>query len=315
LIERVAHRRDCEDPRGDRTMRALDHQHHQDRHDQHASRREGVREVPGGPPRLPRDLGARVLVAVPAAAVTVLLVYVGRLPLALALGALGGLAFIELRALMDEQARVPAAGALVVAAMPIAALYGGPEAIVLALATSPAVVFAARLGRQAGGQAALAIGVTLLGIVWIGGAFGHGMLLRELPHGAGLAIDVLLGTFLGDTAAHLGGSAFGRRQLAPGVSPNKTVEGLLSGVVVATLSVWLAALLFQDWLGGWEALVLGVAVALAAPVGDLLESLLKRQAGVKDSGRLFGVHGGVLDRVDAVLFTVVAGYYASAAVA
>ncbi len=101
---------------------------------------------------------------------------------------------------------------------------------------------------------------------------------------------------------------FGSRPLAPHISPNKTVEGLISGILVGALAVWFAGL-YQDWLGGTDALLLGLAVAVTGPLGDLFESLLKRDANVKDSGRAFGVHGGVLDRLDAAFFTVVVGYY------
>jgi phosphatidate cytidylyltransferase len=119
---------------------------------------------------------------------------------------------------------------------------------------------------------------------------------------------VLVGTFVGDTGAYLGGRAFGRRPLAPLISPNKTVEGWLIGVVAGVAGVWFAGL-YQDWLTGYQALLLGVAVALVAPLGDLFESYIKRDAGVKDSGKLFGAHGGALDRLDAVLFAAVAGYW------
>ena len=98
-----------------------------------------------------------------------------------------------------------------------------------------------------------------LGVLWIGLAVALAVLLRDLPHGDGIVVDVLVGTFIGDTAALLGGRAFGTRRLAPRISPNKTVEGLVFGVVGATLAVWCAGL-YQDWLAGWEALVLGVVV-------------------------------------------------------
>jgi phosphatidate cytidylyltransferase len=123
---------------------------------------------------------------------------------------------------------------------------------------------------------------------------------------------VLVATFVGDTAAYFGGRLYGRRPLAPVISPNKTVEGLLCGIVGGTLAFWLAGL-YQDWLKGTDALVFGFVVAVAAPVGDLFESLIKRDLEVKDTGRFFGPHGGVLDRLDAVLFTVVAAYYAARA--
>ncbi|HMC71507.1 MAG TPA: phosphatidate cytidylyltransferase, partial [Mycobacteriales bacterium] len=144
--------------------------------------------------------------------------------------------------------------------------------------------------------------------LWIGLAATHGMLLRELPHGNGVLIDVLLGTFIGDTGAYIGGRLFGRRPLAPSISPNKTVEGLFCGMLAAIVAVFLAAG-FQTWMTQGTALLLGLAVAVLGPLGDLFESVVKRDAGVKDAGSLFGPHGGVLDRADAALFTIVAGYY------
>ena len=134
------------------------------------------------------------------------------------------------------------------------------------------------------------------------------MLLRELHHGNAIIIDVLVGTFLGDTAAYIGGRLFGRRPLAPEISPNKTVEGLFCGMLIAILSVFFAGL-YQDWLTQGDALLLGLVIAILAPLGDLFESVVKRDAGSKDAGTLFGPHGGALDRLDAVIFTVVAGYY------
>jgi phosphatidate cytidylyltransferase len=119
---------------------------------------------------------------------------------------------------------------------------------------------------------------------------------------------VLVGTFVGDTGAYLGGRAFGRRRLAPAISPHKTIEGLVLGMFCAIVSVWFASL-YQPWLRKSDALILGVAIAIAAPIGDLFESYVKRQAAVKDSGGFFGAHGGALDRLDALLFTAVVGYY------
>jgi phosphatidate cytidylyltransferase len=149
---------------------------------------------------------------------------------------------------------------------------------------------------------------TLLAVWWIGLAIAHAVLLRRLPHGDGIIIDILVGTFLGDTAAYVGGRAFGRRPLAPEISPNKTFEGLLIGMAFGVAGVWFAGL-YQDWLSGINAVLIGIGVALAAPVGDLFESLIKRDVGAKDTGSMLGPHGGVLDRIDAVLFTIPVGYY------
>jgi phosphatidate cytidylyltransferase len=158
------------------------------------------------------------------------------------------------------------------------------------------------------GNSTTAFASTLLGVYWIGLAVTHGVLLRQLPHGQGVVIDVLLGTFIGDTGAYIGGRLFGRRPLAPRISPNKTWEGLVVGMLAAIVAVFLAGT-FQTWLTQGQALLLGLAVAILAPIGDLFESVIKRDAGTKDTGHLFGPHGGILDRADAALFTIVAGYY------
>ena len=122
-------------------------------------------------------------------------------------------------------------------------------------------------------------------------------------------LDVLIGTFLGDTGAYFGGRLFGHRPLAPAISPKKTVEGLFLGMIVAILAVFVAGLYENPYMTSTDALALGVAVAILGPIGDLFESLIKRDAGTKDAGTLFGAHGGALDRLDAVMFTIVGGYY------
>jgi phosphatidate cytidylyltransferase len=113
-----------------------------------------------------------------------------------------------------------------------------------------------------------------------------------------------------DTASYLGGRMWGRIPIAPRTSEKKTVEGALIGGAAALLAVWVAGL-YMDWLGGWESLMLGLVISLAAFLGDLFESVLKRDAGAKDSGRLLLGHGGVLDRFDSMLFAGVAAYFAT----
>jgi phosphatidate cytidylyltransferase len=217
----------------------------------------------------------------------------------------------ELYRMTGRAGRLQAAGYVATAALIAAALFGGPREMVLALVATVPLCLALGLATRKPTAVTRSVAITALGVAWIALGLAHGVLLRELPHGTALVIDVLLATFLGDTGAHLIGAAFGRRKLAPRVSPSKTVEGLVAGIVVGTLAVLVAALLFQPWLEPWQALVLGFAAAVAAPCGDLFESLLKRDLGVKDTGTLFGAHGGVLDRIDAVVFAAVAGYYVS----
>ena len=252
------------------------------------------------------EMSARLLVAVPAIAYAITIIALG--DVWFALGALV-LAIVCIGELFDLYARVEPvrlAGFAGVAGIVLAAYLGDDMHVLLALMAFVPVLFAiALLQRRAG---TVGIAVTLFGVVWIGVSFAHGVLLRELPHGGGIIVDALVGTFVGDSAAYVGGRWFGRRRLAPSVSPNKTVEGLLIGMGVAVLATCLAGA-YQEWLTGTDAFLLGIAVALAAPAGDLFESFVKRDAGTKDTGRLFGAHGGALDRLDAVMFTVVAAYY------
>ncbi|HXA54402.1 MAG TPA: phosphatidate cytidylyltransferase [Solirubrobacteraceae bacterium] len=255
------------------------------------------------------DLAARVLAALPAIAFALFIVIEGGLVFALGVLALAWICMHELCAMYARAHPVRLAGFIALAGLVAAALYGGGDGsstVLLAAVASLPLLFLLTLLQPHPSAGGLAI--TLLGIFWIGLALAHVVMLRGLPHGEGIVIDVLVGTFLGDTGAYLGGRLFGRRPLAPSVSPGKTVEGLLAGMVFAVVGVWLAGR-YQEWLPGTHALVLGAGIALAGPVGDLFESFLKRHAGVKDTGGLFGAHGGALDRLDGVLFTVVVGYY------
>jgi phosphatidate cytidylyltransferase len=259
--------------------------------------------------RRPRsDLGARVLVAVPAAIVAIIFVDLGGLAFALFMIAAGAVCMHELYRMLARWRPSPAVGFASLAAMVIAARYGTERDVLeVGVATLP-VTFLVVAGRGQRAAATVSIAGTLLGVYWIGFAFAHAELLRELRHGNAIIIDVLVGTFLGDSAAYIGGRLFGRRALAPGISPNKTVEGLFCGMLIAIVSVFVAGL-YQSWLTQGDALLLGLAVAVLGPVGDLFESMVKRDAGAKDAGNVFGAHGGALDRLDAVTFTVVAGYY------
>jgi phosphatidate cytidylyltransferase len=263
--------------------------------------------------RLPRsDLRARTLVALPLIALALFLVIEGGLVFTLGVLLLGCIGLHELYAMYERANPVRLAGFLGLAGMLLAADYGGRAQVMLAAVATLPLLFGLTLAQRHPSVGGLAL--TLLGIFWVGFGLAHAVLLRGLPHGEGIVIDVLVGTFLGDTGAYLGGRLFGKRPLAPRVSPNKTVEGLFIGMACAVAAVWFAGR-YQDWLPGAHALVLGLGVAVFAPVGDLFESFVKREAGAKDAGRVLGAHGGVLDRLDAVLFAAVVGYYIWAAYA
>jgi phosphatidate cytidylyltransferase len=245
-------------------------------------------------------------VAIPAVIYAIAIISIGGIWFALGILPLAIIALGELFDLYAEAEPVRLAGFIGVAALIVAAYLGDGFDVLLVLLAFFPVLFVIALAQQRSGTLGLAL--TVFGVVWIGVALAHGVLLRDLPHGGGIIVDVLVGTFLGDSGAYIGGRWFGQRKLAPHVSPNKTVEGLAIGMVTALLATWLAGT-YQDWLSGGDALILGLGVAIAAPLGDLFESFIKRDAGTKDTGRLFGPHGGALDRLDAVLFTAVVGYY------
>lgn len=157
----------------------------------------------------------------------------------------------------------------------------------------------------------VAIGSTVLGTAWIGLGIAHLLLLRDLPeHGRLALVTVLLAVWAADTFALFAGRLFGRHKLAPVRSPGKTWEGFVVGAGAGIAVVFFA--LYeerQSFLEIWQALVLGAAISVAAVLGDLFESTIKRDMQVKDSGRLLGGHGGMLDRLDALLFAAPAAYY------
>ncbi|MDQ2676883.1 MAG: phosphatidate cytidylyltransferase [Actinomycetota bacterium] len=251
----------------------------------------------------------RILWAIPWAALAITIIVAGGEIFAGAIFVIAAICISELFHMAKVARPFPAVAMLAAGALIAAAYFGDQFQMVLALvATFPVLfVFVVLRGRVTGVTGAVA--VTVLGIVWIGLPFAHAVLLIELPeHGQALLIDVLVATIVADTAAYAGGRAFGRHPLAAAISPSKTVEGLLFGVAGGTAAFWFAGL-YQDWLPGAEALAMGAAIALVAPIGDLFESTVKRDLGVKDSGTAVGPHGGLLDRLDAVLFTITAGYY------
>jgi phosphatidate cytidylyltransferase len=166
--------------------------------------------------------------------------------------------------------------------------------------------------RQSG---TITMGSTMLGVTWIPLGLAHLLLLRDIPEHAELAIfTVLLAVFADDTAAYLVGRLLGRHKLAPALSPGKTWEGFLAGTAAA-VAVAFFALYEQGFLTIAESIVLGAVIALAGAAGDLFESALKRDLQVKDSGRLLGGHGGMLDRIDALLFAGPAALYVVLALA
>jgi phosphatidate cytidylyltransferase len=254
------------------------------------------------------ELLERVIVGVPAAAAAIVMIVLGEEWFALTALFLGGAAIGELWTMYERVGPVKIVGFLAMIAFVAAALYGGEHQVLLVSVAVFPVLFGFAITTPGGPSQTARMSLTVLGVYWIGFAVAHAVLLRELPHGRDIILDVLIGTFIGDSGAYLGGRAFGRHKLAPSISPNKTIEGVVIGFATCILAVQLAGL-YQDWLDFEHALYLGIGVGIAAPIGDLFESQVKRDAKTKDAGRLFGVHGGALDRLDAAFFALVTGYY------
>jgi phosphatidate cytidylyltransferase len=256
------------------------------------------------------DLSLRILAAIPAIAYAIFIIVAGGWIFAIGILLLGFVCVHELFRMYETVRPVKLAAYAALAGLAVAALEGGDRQVLLALVAFLPLMFLLGLAmpRREGPSLTAAMSLTTLGVVWVGMAVAHAVLLRETVHGDGIIVDILVGTFIGDSGAYLGGRYFGTRKLSPRISPNKTVEGLVIGFLTAVVATW-AAGLYQDWLTHGEALVLGAAVGVAAPIGDLFESAIKRDAGTKDAGTLFGAHGGALDRLDAAFFTIVTGYY------
>lgn len=193
-----------------------------------------------------------------------------------------------------------------------------PPVSVVALLV-PLLLTVALFARGSDGGPMAAVGITLAGIVYTGGMLSFAYALRyhefvvDARGGLALVLLPVVVTWLNDTGAYLAGRAFGRAKLMPSVSPGKTWAGAYGAVVASVLSTWvLAAYVLPPMahltLRPMGIVVVGAGLSLAAQVGDLAESMFKREAGVKDSSHLIPGHGGVLDRVDSLLFTLPVGY-------
>jgi phosphatidate cytidylyltransferase len=256
---------------------------------------------------------ARVAWAVPWIIFAIAIIVIGEAPFAIAMAGLAVIGCAELFRMTAKAKPFAPVAFVVVVGLILAAHYGSARTMGLAAVAAFPLMFVFAVTRPSIKNVTYSMAVTIFAIAWIGVPFAHAVLLRDLPdHGAALMVDVLVATFVADTCAYGGGRLFGRHRLAPTLSPNKTIEGLIAGFIGGTLGFWFAGL-YQDWLAGVDALLMGACIGLLAPLGDLFESMVKRDLEVKDSGRVFGPHGGLLDRLDAVIFTVVAGYYLSVA--
>lgn len=214
------------------------------------------------------------------------------------------------------------------ALFPVLVFFWGPSGLGLGLV---AAMLLAAVWRLVSGETTGEIAAAAAGSAYIGASLGHLVLARSLPLGVRAVLVIFIATWVYDSVAYLGGTRLGRTKLAPLTSPGKTVEGALAGTV-ATVAVTCGLFVSPAtpagatalavtplgavspvpswWMAAPKGAVFGLLLSLAAPLGDFLESKIKRQAGVKDSGGIIPGHGGVLDRFDSMMLTGVAGYYA-----
>lgn len=276
----------------------------------------------------PTPVGIVVRVAVAAAYGVVVLaavIFGGTFGVAALYAVIGTVAVVEFYEITRREHRTPNEifGAVAVAAMPVAAALADLKGLATVTA---ALVVAALLWHLTFRQVRTTdTATTLFGAVYVGFTLSHLVLLRRLPldgiTGQGLLapqvlllLAVVVSVWANDSFAYIVGSTLGRHHMAPHISPNKSWEGFAAGTVF-TVAVWLLTYyLVRERVPawpltlGWHAAI-GVAVSVATVTGDLFESRLKREAGVKDSGRLLPGHGGFLDRHDSLILVSVVAYW------
>ena len=266
------------------------------------------------------QLVSRVVLAVPLAALAVYATLRGGWWVALPAAVAAVIASHEFSAMTRNLRQLTPVGVAGAAGVVIAAHQGGAVWVAAPIMLTLVAAFWLSAVAEVRQSAAVQLSVTTFGVVWIGLGFGFLVAIRDIPSpdgwGKELLLAVLLGVWGSDIAAYAAGRLIGRRKLAEHISPAKTVEGLIAGLIAGTAIVFFT-LYHQphgDPLAPLHAFELGVAVAVAAPAGDLFESYLKRDAGIKDSGSLLGAHGGMLDRVDALLWAAPATYFVALAI-
>jgi phosphatidate cytidylyltransferase len=256
-------------------------------------------------------LFSRILVVVVLLPVVIGLVYLGGWWL-FALALVGGLlALHELYEMARELRPLVLGGYLGYIVALLALQLGGIQWMLgglLATFVFAFVVYGLGGVRQSATQS---FSVTLLGVAWVGGGVGCLLLIRDIPDfGFWAVMAVLFTVFAADTGAFFVGRTFGRHRMAPAISPKKSWEGLVGGLVAAVGMAFV--ILYKDrdeFLTIPQSLVLGLVIAIAAVLGDLFESAIKRDLDVKDSGSLLGGHGGVLDRLDSLLWAGPAAFF------
>jgi phosphatidate cytidylyltransferase len=257
------------------------------------------------------NLFVRITTALIGIPLVLLVDYLGGWPLGIALAVVAGAAFFEFWSMAS---RAGYSGSLLIG-VPVSAgvalsspLVSDPQPLWIAFITGAQVLGGVWfLSRRNFERGLIGWVMTLGGIAYSGVLLAHLGLLRQAGHGAWWVAIALLITWSYDTGAYFAGSSVGRRPFMKRVSPSKTLEGVMGGLAassfVGLVAVPAVGLLF------WQALLLGALGGAVAQIGDLVESMMKRQTGVKDSGTMIPGHGGLLDRIDSLLFVAPLVYY------
>jgi phosphatidate cytidylyltransferase len=292
----------------------------------------------GRDPRFGGDLGPRLLTASVLIPAVLYLIAWGGLYVLLAVVVLVLLAQREFYGLIEDKGAHPIVGSGLAAgaALPVIAYIGNEYHAMLLMTVTLLALMIAQLGRRQIAESLASISGTFFGVFYVGWLLSHAVVLREFyaqvvsregaqaahalsvvpDSGAFLLVYSLTAVYLCDTGAYFAGRVYGRRKLAPRISPGKTVEGAIGGLLAGTLGGLAMKGIFDfAWpdlsacLGYATAAGFGLIIAAAGIVGDLVESLLKRDAQVKDAGSLLPGMGGLLDRVDSALLGIPVTYY------
>ncbi|MDP9381390.1 MAG: phosphatidate cytidylyltransferase [Chloroflexota bacterium] len=261
--------------------------------------------------RLPPGLGTRALSSVLVVLVAAVLVYAPPWLLAPVLLALAGVGLLEMYNLLSRSGHaLPVPLGLGLVFLLILSGTSGPPALLnlgVLLAGAAPLAWVMLKGPVSGMLEVWALAA--LGALYVGWPLAHVHLLRHLPDGQAWLALAIACTWATDTGAYIFGNLFGARKLAPSISPGKTIEGALGALLVTAAVGMLVARPVNLQLGVVAAAFVSLGLSVVAQSGDLGESYMKRVAGVKDSGQLLPGHGGLLDRVDGLLWVVVATYY------
>lgn len=261
------------------------------------------------------NLALRVLTAAVGIPLVVLVDYLGGWPFALAVGMSAGIAMLELFGLFRNRGFAPSvtvgvAAGIGLAVTPLAGKVAGDSWMTLAACVLMLTGTIALLPSR-DDQRLVNWALTVVGALYVGLLLGQLSLLRTWDRGAWWVVLVFVITWAYDTGAYAAGRLFGKRPFMHHISAKKTVEGVQGGLLLSTV----AGALGTPSLGlaVWQGLLLGLMCGMAAQAGDLVESMIKRQAGAKDSGAIIPGHGGLLDRIDSLLFTAAVAVLAARA--